>query len=428
MRALYYQVKESKLFRFYGGKPSAGRAEATEAMTTGGTQCGSVYIHFPFCAGRCRYCDFYSVSSPGPEVVDSYLAAVRTEFERYCAAGRVKRPVDTLYLGGGTPTCVGAETLHAFLEWITAEAGYPGELTVEANPRYVDSEMPAALASAGVNRLVIGAQSFDENNLHLLGRRHGPDDVAAAFESFLQAGIDTVGIDLIFGVPGASLETWQRDITTALSPGPKHLSAYLLTVEPGTPLADDMAAGRIAAGEDDLVREMYDQGVRILSDAGYEHYEISNFCMPGHRCEHNLVYWRNDEYIGLGPSAASYYAGVRRRNVSCLESYIAALTAGREPPFESERLEGLTAAAEALMLSLRLSEGVAIETFIARYGGSPAELFPRTTRRYLQTGVLELTSRSLRISPDHLFTSNTVLADFLAEAREIDSVGRPLGN
>ncbi len=387
-----------------------------------------MYIHFPFCAGKCRYCDFYSVTFSGSEIVDSYLNAVRSEFERHCAAGRIKRPIDTLYLGGGTPTCAGAETLRSFLEWITTEAGCPGELTVEANPRYVESEIPAALASAGVNRLIIGAQSFDENNLRVLGRRHRPDDVAAAFESFLRAGIDVVGIDLIFGVPGASLEMWQRDVTTALSLGPKHLSAYLLTVEPGTPLAGDMAAGRIAAVEDDIAGEMYEQGVRILSDAGYEHYEISNFCMPDHRCEHNLVYWRNDEYIGLGPSAASFYAGVRRRNVPCLESYIAALSAGREPPFESERLEGLTAAAEELMLSLRLSDGVIIENFIARYGDSPAELFPRTTRRYLQTGVLELSSRSLRISRDHLFTSNTVLADFLAEAREIDSAGRPVGN
>jgi oxygen-independent coproporphyrinogen-3 oxidase len=272
------------------------------------------------------------------------------------------------------------------------------------------------LVEAEVNRVSLGVQSFHVRELALLGRRHSPEQARQAAAALRSAGIGNLSVDLIYGIPGQTLASWRDSLRQAVDLGAEHLSSYALNLEPGTPLGRAAEAGRVRPADEQLQKDCYEAAIDLARAAGLEHYEISNFARPGRRCRHNLTYWRNEPYLGLGPAAASYVAGVRRTNRPDLAAYLQAIEAGLPPPADSEKLVGRAAMAETVMLGLRLIEGLDRAAFAQRFGQDMASVFPRTVARYAEQGALIVTERHVRLEAGVLFVSDTILADFLAEA------------
>ncbi len=340
-----------------------------------------LYVHLPFCAHRCGYCDFVTVVGREAEH-GSYVDALLRELalERGVLAERV----ETVFLGGGTPTFTVAGALARLLEALpTAE-----ELTVEANPETVTPELTRSLRARRVNRVSLGAQSFRPHLLSVLERRAGPDDVRRAVYLLRDAGFDNISLDLLYGIPGQSAADLERDLADALALQPEHLSYYELEAKPGTRFTH--AHGDELARQADAMEGYFEQVVDTLSAAGYRWYETANFCLePGRvggrdlRARHNLAYWWGRDYLGIGVGAVSTLAGTRRRNLPALVRYVAALRAGRVPPREIEALDDATKVRERLMLGLRLDEPLSVDEV--------ADVLDRTaTERLAAGGLVEL--------------------------------------
>lgn len=372
----------------------------------------SLYVHVPLCQSKCRYCGFYSV------VADEALA------RRYvrCALAelRLRRaslalPLETLYVGGGTPTHLPAELLERLVTEVSGLIGAESEFSVEANPASLTPEKAHLLARAGVNRVTVGAQSFDADHLRWLGRSHGPAQIGQALDAARGAGIDNLGLDLIYGIPGQGRASWRDSLWAAVDLGVSHVSCYALSYDAGTPLHGDIQAGRAQPMPDRMQEELYNTAVEMLVEAGFEHYELSNFARWARRSRHNQVYWRNEAYVGLGPSGASYVNGFRSVTCGDLGAYCDALSSGVLPAAESERLPGRAHMGETVMLGLRLIEGIDRESFGRRFGLDVVEAFPASVERHLKWGSIELTRRRLRLARSALFVADAVLADFLSE-------------
>lgn len=375
--------------------------------------CRSLYVHVPFCLAKCRYCDFYSLPLSGASA-DAYVAAAVKELQANRA--ELTLPLETVFLGGGTPTAIGGQRLSALLEAIAPLAGPRAEFSVEANPGTIDPALAEGLARGGVNRLTLGVQSLQDDELKLLGRIHDAEQARQAVRAVRAAGIDNIGLDLIYGIPNQTPASWKASLEQALDMGIQHLSCYGLSFEHGTPLEADLAAGRVREMDEGLQKECYFAAIEAARGAGLEHYEISNFALPRRRCRHNLTYWHNQPYLGIGPGAASYLGGVRKTNRPDLRQYLDCILSGRPAPADSERITGLAAAAETIMLELRLREGVDRGSFIQRFGRDIRELFPQTTSRYQSQGALLITPSAVVISDSAIFTADTILADFISEA------------
>jgi oxygen-independent coproporphyrinogen-3 oxidase len=326
----------------------------------------SLYIHIPFCQAKCVYCDFNSYAGLD-SLFGDYTAALTCEM---LVAARAQ--VRTIYVGGGTPTVLPLEHLAQILEAalhsfsVDAEA----EITLEANPGTLDPGNLARLRSLGLNRLSLGVQSFDEQELSMLGRIHTTAEAHQAIQAARALGIDNISLDLIYGLPRQPLTTWRTTLEEALSQQPEHLSLYALTVEEGTPLDRLIAQGTLPGPDPDLAAEMYEYAQDALCAAGYHHYEISNWARaPRLRCQHNLVYWRNEPYLGAGAGAHSWVGGRRWANVATPGEYVARLATGR-PYLDSEETIDLNLEmAETMILGLRLvDEGVEFARFQARFG------------------------------------------------------------
>ena len=308
-----------------------------------------LYVHLPFCAHRCGYCDFVTaVGRPGEH--GGYVDAVRAELEleRDCLDERI----ETVFVGGGTPTF----TEHAALERLLHGLPAAEEVTVEANPETVTSDVAELLSRNGVNRVSLGAQTFNTALLDVLERRARPADVRRAFQRLRHAGLDNLSLDLLYGIPGQSAADLDRDLDAALALEPEHLSCYELEAKPGTRFthayADEL--GRQA----EAMEGYFERVVERLVGAGYRWYETANFARPGREARHNLAYWRGRDYLGVGVGAVSTVAGERRRNTPRLAAYVRALADGRPPPRELEPIDAETAARERLILGLRLDRPV----------------------------------------------------------------------
>ncbi len=339
--------------------------------------------------------------------------ALLRELDGYVAGQTLE--VETIFVGGGTPTMLPPEELGRLLDRLRALArpGAELEFTVEANPATVTPEIAKVLVSAGVNRVSIGAQSFDVAELAVLERGHRPVQVAETVAVCREAGLGCVNLDLIFAIPGQTLESWLASLEQAIGLQPEHLSCYSLTFEPGTRLYDQLQAGKVTRVDQDLDAAMYERTIDTLSDAGYVHYEISNFSRPGYRCRHNLVYWHNEPYLGIGPSAAGLVDGARYKNVAEVAGYTEAVLAGRGPRVEEERRSIEQRARETAMLELRLIEGIDRRRFERRYGQDPVDFFSEAVRRHCETGLLEVTDQRVRLTRAGLLLADTVVADFL---------------
>ncbi|MGA2285448.1 MAG: radical SAM family heme chaperone HemW [Dehalococcoidia bacterium] len=391
------------------------------------SECRSVYVHIPFCRAKCAYCDFNSYARQ-ERLIPEYVEALLREATFWAEKGAVGR-VDTLYFGGGTPSLLPAaeaERLLAGLRRLFAIAD-DAEITFEANPESASPDQLRALRRIGVNRLSLGIQSFDDGELRLLGRIHDAATAEAAFRAARKAGFDAVSLDLIFGLPGQSLAAWRRSLERAVELAPEHLSLYALTLEDGTPLARRVARGECAEPDADTQADMYDWSSERLASAGYEQYEISNWARSGRRCRHNLTYWRCEPYLGLGAGAHSYLGDWRfanakspRRYISAIERLGAMRTIGstgapaKLPQVRSaERLDAATALADALILGLRLNDGVSRESLGRRFGVDVGERYRDEIAYLTEVGLLESVDGCMRLTARGRLLGNEVFQRFL---------------
>lgn len=372
-----------------------------------------LYIHIPFCMAKCHYCDFFSVR-PAPGRITPLVTALVREL----AASPIEReglPVRSIFVGGGTPTALPSGELGRLFRVLNRlnRRDHPAEFTVEANPATLDETRISILRDSGVNRISLGAQSFNLVELDTLGRIHGPEDILRTVDLVRRSGIGRLNLDLIFGIPGQTRASWGRSLAEAIGTGVEHISCYALTYEPGTLLYERRTRGLIQPPDEELEAAMYEQAIDTLTAAGFDQYEISNFARPGAACLHNLGYWTGEPYIGIGPSAAGYINGHRLRNVADVDEYVRLVMAGESPVIERERLDPRRQAGEAAMLELRLCAGIDRERFRERFGHDPVTLFGDAIGVHTANGRITVTPTHVRLTRVGQLVADAVIADFL---------------
>lgn len=368
----------------------------------------AIYAHVPFCRHKCHYCDFYSLVDQRGRV-ERFADRFEDEVAAVAALVNPSR-IRTAFVGGGTPTLLPPEDLRRVLAAIRGLAGDRlEEFTVEANPETVTPEIAMALVEGGADRTSIGCQSFDPVHLETLERRHDPESVPRAVERLRAAGIRRLNLDLIFGIPGSTLEDWRRDLDRVLALEPDHVSCYGLVFEPGTPLAEKQRLGRIDAIDDEIEAEMYEVARETLAAAGFEHYEISNWSRPGEACRHNLVYWTAGEWLALGPAAAGNLGGIRYRHRPRLDDWLEERGVARA--VDLDRPGADTARGEILMLGLRLRAGMPRAVVAPLLADDDRRR--RIIAGHLDAGRLEWRDDRLRIADDAVMLADAVLSDLV---------------
>lgn len=394
----------------------------------------SLYLHIPFCHVKCHYCDFTSYAGV-LRLREPFVAALRDEIiiagQRAQRASSEKVRCRTIFFGGGTPSLLSAEQVALLLaaarEAFAVDAD--AEISLEANPGALEYGHLDDLRALGVNRLSMGAQSFDAALLRWMGRIHSPEDVERAFQAARAAGFDNINLDFMYALPGQSLESWATTLERALALAPDHLSLYSLIVEEHTPLHRWVSEGAVTPPDEDVAADMYEHARGRLRTAGYTHYEISNWARPGHDCAHNLTYWRNLPYLGLGAGAHSWYGGRRFMEAKSLREYTARVNAAVAPVGEHAAVTLPAAAiveeeiisrelemAETVMLGLRLTEGVAAADFERRYSQSLESVFAERLRDVRAAGLVETVDGRLRLTEQGTLLGNEVFAALLPEA------------
>ena len=363
-----------------------------------------LYIHVPFCIKKCRYCDFVSFTNE-QDIYDKYIEAVLREAANYKGT-----PIDTIFVGGGTPTALSSHQLKKLLEGISGifKIAADAEFSVESNPGTIDDEKLAVLKSCGVNRLSIGVQSFDDEELRTLGRIHDSESALCAIQS-AQKYFDNINIDIMTAIPGQTYESLMHTLNTAVSTGAEHISCYSLILEEGTPLEAMVRSGKLSLLDEEIDRKMYRDMCSFLNSKGYERYEISNFSKPGRNCRHNLKYWNTYEYIGLGAAAHSYFEGKRFYNTSDLHGYI------NEPGRREESIELSQSdkVAEYIIMSLRTAEGVNLNEFANRFGFDFVSNYVNQINKFTQGGFMKLTEKNCFLTDKGIDVSNSIMCEFL---------------
>ena len=369
----------------------------------------AAYLHIPFCAHHCGYCDF-AVSVGREDLIPAYVDALIAEMARL----ETPRPVDTIFIGGGTPTHLPdaqfQRLLTAVCHWLPLNGG--GEFSIESNPESLNPEKCRIMADAGVTRVSVGVQSFQPRLLKALDRLHRYEQIPAALDAIRKVGL-FCSLDLIFGIPSAYLSDWQLDLTAALAHEPHHISTYGLTYEKGTPLWKDRERGRLLAATEDAELEMYEFGIDRLAEAGFEQYEISNFARPGHSCRHNEHYWANHAYFGFGVGAARYVNYCRELNVRNTADYIRKVNAGESVVFQSEVLEPLERAYETMAVQLRRTEGIRFDSFALQTGYEFEPLVRDRLPSLLEQGLLQRAPNSLSLTRAGRRLADGIVEDLL---------------
>ncbi|NNF42491.1 MAG: radical SAM family heme chaperone HemW [Phycisphaerales bacterium] len=369
-----------------------------------------LYLHVPFCFHKCHYCDFYSIVDALGRHEQFVHRLLR---ERDAAAEAMGDTPETIFVGGGTPTLLPAASWRELLAGLASSIG-PGlaEFTVEANPETVTGELLDVLVAGGVTRISIGAQSFQPAHLQTLERWHDPENVARSVERARAAGLRRVSLDLIFGIPGQTVDDWADDLARALALEPDHLSCYGLTYEPNTPMTIRLRRGDFEASPDETTAAMYELTRHTLALAGYEHYEISNWARPGERCRHNLLYWTNRSWWPLGPGAAGHVGGVRWKNAPRLSEYLE--SSGLPPITDVERVDADGVVGERLMLGLRLIDGLplgVIDELLATGGRGSTRA--AAIAKHEDAGRLERANGRLRLTETGQLLADLVLVDLI---------------
>ena len=389
-----------------------------------------LYLHVPFCETKCPYCDFNTYAGIEDQI-PGYVRAVENELRGWGSL-LSHPPVRTIFLGGGTPSYLPADDIESILATIRQSYRVDdlAEITMECNPGDVTPERAASWIGSGVNRISMGVQSFDDGLLKLLGRRHTATGAQEAFRTLREAGFTNQSLDLMYGLPHQTLEQWTASLDTALALEPDHISLYGLQIEKGTPLAVDVGTGRYPVPDDDLAADMYEEAQRRLAANGFAQYEISNWTKPGMESRHNLIYWLNEPYLGVGPGAHSWLAGQRFWNLKSPRRYVAVVADEYHPggpdPVKAmrmsagpvEQVDVSTPAidiAETMMMGMRLNDGVALSRFSERFGKNLGDVFPDEISRLLGIGLIEVTDDAIRLSERGRLLGNEVFAEFIGD-------------
>jgi oxygen-independent coproporphyrinogen-3 oxidase len=371
-----------------------------------------VYVHLPFCPYVCPYCDFAKWPHRRSAAL-RYLSALEAEI-----AAAPAFAAKTLFLGGGTPNVYPAADIARLVARLRTRfsLGSAAEVTIELNPDLSLCEEFAAYVEAGINRFSFGVQSFVDAELAALGRQHRGGEVVAAVDRARIAGISNLSVDLMFGIPGQTVDSWKASLAAALELEPQHVSTYGLTIEDGTPFSVWHAREPAAFPDSDREAELFSVAIDRLEAAGFEHYEISNFARSGFRSQHNANYWANGPYLGLGVGAASYLDGTRSVHTRAIDAYCDAALGGSPIPGTSEHLEGAARTGEAAMLALRTSQGVDVASFAERYGIDFLRFYEPVLAEMSAAGVLEVNPAVVRLTRRGRFLANDVCAAFIAPA------------
>lgn len=363
-----------------------------------------IYIHIPFCASRCVYCGFYSTTMLQRQ--DEYVSALIKEMSLRLSEAET---ISTIYIGGGTPSQLSPQNIQRLFLYIykVYNIADDAEITMECNPDDVTPEFARHIAQY-VNRVSMGAQTFADNRLRFLNRRHHAAQVTEAVNNLRQAGIRNISVDLMFGFPDETLQEWQQDIDQAISLRVEHISAYSLMYEEGTPLYRIYQQGKVKPVSDELSRAMYETLMDRLTAAGYEHYEISNFALPGMRSRHNSSYWHGVKYLGIGAAAHSYDVDTRSWNVSDLNHYIESIKRG-ERPSESERIDDITKYNDAVITALRTREGIDTTLLPEKF----RRYINRQAQPYIEQRLMRATDGKLSFTRDGVFISDGIMADLM---------------
>ena len=370
-----------------------------------------IYIHIPFCKSKCDYCDFYSLAGE-EEQMDHYQKALLTHMKAFLPLLK-RRAVDSIYFGGGTPSYYGEKRLRELLAFLHRHLSVSrqAEITVECNPDSIDARSAARLRRAGVNRISLGMQSANPQQLRCVHRVHTVRQVDQAVSDVRKAKIKNLSLDLIYGLPGQTQEDWLETLSKAVSLSPEHLSCYGLKVEAGTPLAQRVSEGEVLPDEDHQA-DLYLAAVDFLQKAGYRQYEISNFSRTGRESRHNLKYWMGREYVGFGPGAHSYFNGCRYAYARSLNAYIQGVEIGEPPISESETISGEELAREYLMLRMRTLRGIE-EWEYRRSFGLNFEPIGRRLEFFERHHWAEQSDRRWHFTPEGFLVSNTLIVDLL---------------
>lgn len=369
-----------------------------------------IYIHIPFCKSRCIYCSFYSTTLL--DLRKKYINAVCREME--LRKNYIREPFSTIYLGGGTPSLLDEAELTKLFLYINNvyDVDRNAEITMECNPDDITPEFTNMLSRLPINRVSMGAQTFADSRLRLLHRRHNSDEVKHAVKLLREAGIKNISIDLMFGFPDESLSQWKEDISAALALNVEHISAYSLMYEEDTPLWKMLDTGKVKEIDEELSLTMFKELVCQLTDAGYEHYEISNFARLGYRSRHNSSYWHQVPYIGLGAAAHSFDLNSRQWNVADLKLYIEEINNGIIP-MEREELDNDTTFNDIITTALRTSDGIDLNALETRLGKRYRNTLISAAGKHLEQGLLEIRHDRLRLTSEGIFISDMVMSDLM---------------
>jgi oxygen-independent coproporphyrinogen-3 oxidase len=380
----------------------------------------SLYLHIPFCHTRCHYCDFNTYAGMLP-LREPYVRALITEVKlagqlAQSANGATRRS-RTIFFGGGTPSLLTVEQIKHLLSACREAFAVDeeAEITLEANPGTLSAEQLAGLRDAGINRLSLGSQSFDTELLQTLGRIHTPEEIVQALRNARAAGFHSINLDFMFGLPGQTMQHWITTLDRALALRPEHFSLYSLIVEEGTNFYAWANEGRIIPGDEDLCADMYENADERLQAEGYQNYEISNWALPGHQSRHNLTYWQNLPYIGMGAGAHSYFGGRRFSNVLDPQEYIRLLKKQHRPEAESESIDRIQEMSETAFLGLRTAQGLHLPTFAERFAESFTQFVGSRLRQVEEAGLLEHDHDWFRLSKRGRLLGNEVFLRILPD-------------
>ncbi len=375
-----------------------------------------IYIHVPFCRSKCGYCDFCSVADFDGALKDAYVKAVLRHIAESKSIAS-KYTVDTIYFGGGTPTVLGQRHLIKILRAVEKAFAVSknAEITVEANPESADSRQLKRLRKAGFNRVSLGVQSSDDRELQALGRLHSFSGAKEAVKNARAAGFRNLSLDLMYGLPGQSVDAFLLSVREILSLSPEHISCYALKLEPGTPLYK--ASPPLPPGDEQA--DMYEAATRLMENAGYGHYEISNYAKHGFRSRHNQKYWDLSEYLGFGPASHSFCGGRRFSYTKDIKAYIDGFLKGGEVLDEYEEEDPINRLGEYVMLRLRTADGIEENDFTRRFK-MDFQPFAEKFKRYIEAGFASCDGRAYRLTTKGFFVSNTIILDVLSAAEEMD--------
>ncbi len=370
----------------------------------------SLYIHIPFCTSKCIYCDFNSITIKS-DIVDEYLLAIENELQSINERYSFK----TIYIGGGTPTVLNETQLSKLLNVVSKyiDKSKLKEYTIEANPGTLNDKKIFILKNGLVNRVSIGIQSFNNNYLKLLKRIHTANEAKDIFFSLRENGFKNINIDLIYGYPGQTLNEWKMDLMESSRLNPEHISAYCLSYEQGTPLTEMIDSGILRRLDEEEELKMYEYTKDFLCNKGYLNYEISNFARPGKKCKHNIVYWRNEEYIGIGAGAFSFVNGKRYCNIKDISKYISAAKSGKNLICFSEELSKKRRASEILIMSLRMSSGISKIEFLKRSGFDLSGLFGKQINALAKAGLINFDDERIKLTRKGMSVADSVMTEFI---------------